>query len=1529
MLRLHRLCDAAEMLVRFLATAALGEIVASKGDDLPDAVQSVLLDCLERPTLGQWIAILRTACRALPPEPVALVPEIGPLAEQLMDVMGGDGRPLERSVVALRNALAHRRLPADQAEALLNAHRTRFEDLWTGPGATFLGEIELVGVTESGGLVLLRGDPGRPGEFPAAALPAAAPRRPGAILLTRPGSDRWHDLYPLHVFGHVLRRDGPVTAEPVSQVYARLDEVPHYIALHPREGYGDGTAEMRDALEALFPLSAWRRARRESEETRIADAELRGTVRPFRFRDVIESALREPFVGRDADLAAALGWLDRRREGIGVVLAGPGMGKTAFATHLVAAIRQGRKRSLCLPHFFKVDDDRCSTRRFMTGVLLRLEVEGLPHVELPGPEGAAFEAFLDALDSFAGEHLGPARPHDRLVLLLDGMDEIAARDPRLIDIVRARRIERVAWLCLGRPDPVVEAGLPASIAERVFGADGLAPLDRSAVRQYLVDQLERGRYHYLSAEDADGGSRLLDFLVESGRNLPLYLRLLAADLRSGVFRADRPEALPASLEAYYDDLLRRLPLDDARSVVPAVVGLLAAALTPLTAPMLSALLADHELRRDPDWPRILDAALDAARPLMRAAFLWNDASGHTLYHESFRRYLLERADESYREFRLAASVRRARERVLALCRGWTALDPGTDARRYALSHGVAHLIAAGDASGLDGAARGGIFRAIADEVSAVDALEAARRAAEFFAARSGDSSQSHDALARCARAYAEALDRIAGDAATLIRLAERGETRRLLAILEGEPSAVRRSVLGLAVSPLLERSGHVDLAVSLRGAAHAVLRPAPPAPRGADGSPALPVEPAASEALARGAIKRVRDELGPVTACLAVALTNPREPWATDHRAGRESGHALWDRWVEEASGKPARLPWAFRVLAAVGSRALGFTLAGWALGIFAYGAIAEKLGIAASLPVDAVYTLNRVLIAVLVAYALARLALRGLRAQTDMAAVRFVAALESKEPEIRRAGWRAVTRFVLCAQGREGANQLVALAVLRELRREQDPAAAARLLRQATLLCGAYDLIHTLREANPGWLRATLRELARLPAGRYDPRGLLYAVAGSADRLDDPDLLVELMDRELRWVGRVGFAETAGALGRAPAPLLARALLQSVERARRARSRRSGVGRQVDRLELWIGGALGPGRAVRAFWLVVIGHFAVAYLLGIPLLLWAIPMFTLAGVGAGRVWDSYRLVPCRREGDPAAAAACAVDALETARMLPPPRVRPPAALTREVHRVVGSVIAQQILARGRVDPDIASASHLRSVLRRLARARLLDADARLVLAVMGDRALLDAVLGLRRLRRSGGATRHLTQADHTAQMGRVLPVASALSDFGLAVGVGGAAAIAWWAFELLAGPPVLRPYLVELGLAQVLGVVLGLAALQHAHFAMRQAPSVPYRLGVGFVGVAGSVMTGSFLAELTPLKDTLLRDPVLPFVPIAIACFLAPEVIARWRGAALLYPSAARLRVERVLCAVWLAGAAVGLVLVHRVVDELRGALG
>src|SRR5215813_4364024 len=58
-LRLHRLCDAVEVLTRFCAVVALGELRALHGGQpLPGDLLRELRPLVERPTFGQWKDLL-------------------------------------------------------------------------------------------------------------------------------------------------------------------------------------------------------------------------------------------------------------------------------------------------------------------------------------------------------------------------------------------------------------------------------------------------------------------------------------------------------------------------------------------------------------------------------------------------------------------------------------------------------------------------------------------------------------------------------------------------------------------------------------------------------------------------------------------------------------------------------------------------------------------------------------------------------------------------------------------------------------------------------------------------------------------------------------------------------------------------------------------------------------------------------------------------------------------------------------------------------------------------------------------------------------------------------------------------------------------------------------------------------------------------------------------------------------------------------------------------------------------------------
>ncbi len=111
-LKLHRLCDAGELFVRFCVTVALGEL-RQLSPDLPPRAIAVLQEHIERPTFGRWLAMLRVLLEHLPPTLPLLVPDLLPFVRQtLLPALGGgdggkSGEDPERNLIDLRNLLCH------------------------------------------------------------------------------------------------------------------------------------------------------------------------------------------------------------------------------------------------------------------------------------------------------------------------------------------------------------------------------------------------------------------------------------------------------------------------------------------------------------------------------------------------------------------------------------------------------------------------------------------------------------------------------------------------------------------------------------------------------------------------------------------------------------------------------------------------------------------------------------------------------------------------------------------------------------------------------------------------------------------------------------------------------------------------------------------------------------------------------------------------------------------------------------------------------------------------------------------------------------------------------------------------------------------------------------------------------------------------------------------------------------------------------------------------------------------------------
>jgi hypothetical protein len=78
-MRLHRVCDAVEVLTRFLAIVALAEVRSSEGSaHLPKSLLASLQPDIERPTFGRWRDILRECVKFMPGSNDALLPGLVP-----------------------------------------------------------------------------------------------------------------------------------------------------------------------------------------------------------------------------------------------------------------------------------------------------------------------------------------------------------------------------------------------------------------------------------------------------------------------------------------------------------------------------------------------------------------------------------------------------------------------------------------------------------------------------------------------------------------------------------------------------------------------------------------------------------------------------------------------------------------------------------------------------------------------------------------------------------------------------------------------------------------------------------------------------------------------------------------------------------------------------------------------------------------------------------------------------------------------------------------------------------------------------------------------------------------------------------------------------------------------------------------------------------------------------------------------------------------------------------------------------------
>ncbi len=562
-LKLWYACDSVELLLRLVVMLAVAE--RTRRGPLDAALRRRLHDCgLEQPSLGAWRAL---ADALVPPAPDAdaLLPELPALLQDtllpLLDGPAGSARTETTSFSALRNRLAHgggirralaERLAAGWDAPFLNAMRC----------TAWLATVDLVVRDGRGGYGVLRGptpqaQPYTPADPASLARAFAAG---DAVALVRGAVALL--LWPLALYGvpRGADPDAPPATELVPQVYVRRGEV--RLQYNPLGADHLALSESEDAALHRF-LELFRLV----DET-PAERTRRFTVRDFQ-EEMRQEARRR--VGRTSECAILAEALAATAEGVLWVWGAAGVGKSCLLAWLAAQqLAAPPPDTLVLPYRFRVGDERCNRETFLRFAGERL----MAWLQLPDDPSAETMPPLRRLRETLARLDGK-----RVLFVLDGLDEIAALDPRFaVEVPLALAGPGIVWLCAGRP----EAGLPAAFAEarQPFPA-GVPGMSEGDIRTLLLERIGPLRQHLLRHDREQGeqvGNPFVEQVARAADGLPLYVHYVINDIFAGRYRVlDGYERLPPSLAAYHENLLRRLS-----------VGSLQQVLTPLSPPCSSA-----------------------------------------------------------------------------------------------------------------------------------------------------------------------------------------------------------------------------------------------------------------------------------------------------------------------------------------------------------------------------------------------------------------------------------------------------------------------------------------------------------------------------------------------------------------------------------------------------------------------------------------------------------------------------------------------------------------------------------------------------------------------------------------------------------------------------------------------------------------------------------------------------------------------------------------------------------------------------
>lgn len=654
--KIHRMVDLAEMVVRFFSIITISDIYENFGG-FPRSYKKILIRRLARPTFGGWVDLLNGSLRVYQNE------EINPFIPELLDVWESNWRALigsnngsaDEQILPLRNNVAHAgRLLDAHAKKLLNEHTQRFESGLEK--LKFFINYRLIAVKSDYIQILIKGLPDKYDWSLSHLEEPINNLNPGQVYLTDNNRD-YINLFPLQAFDIINLSEseiGDLTEnlnQPSAQVYLRYTaDTLEFTAFDPDFYFSQQAGQALEAFRSKFTFAEWNRERdrRENEINNYG----------YKFDDLKDQY--QFLSGRERQLKEVQDWVeDHIPQGGKLWIGGKaGVGKSAllFALHKYYLSKENILIACQIPFFFLNGDGRCSRDDFFRAAILKLSLSfDLGYKIDPNT------SLYDQLQSVLRSSLKKIPTTASILFLIDGIDEIDHHEHSFTNLLYSFAELGVIVICSGRNQAPINVDL--------LWEDGeLPPLQTSDVRGWLVEETGALKYHLFKRDqrrdqliEDEYRNKFVESLTQVSEGLPIYIQLTIQDLKDGRLNFNDEYKLPKSLESYFEKLLQRHEMSDIGQLRPDILILLCLSMEPLPSDLISVVLAKQY--PGSDFEQLLEQALANIRSMIRIAPTPDKNMGWTIYHERLRTFLLSTPS-------LKIGRTRNEDLILEWCRHW-------------------------------------------------------------------------------------------------------------------------------------------------------------------------------------------------------------------------------------------------------------------------------------------------------------------------------------------------------------------------------------------------------------------------------------------------------------------------------------------------------------------------------------------------------------------------------------------------------------------------------------------------------------------------------------------------------------------------------------------------------------------------------------------------------------------------------------------------------------------------------------------